>query len=66
VTAIAGGASVALSATDNVKLSGIEYRIGTGHYVRYSKPVTVAKGGTITWRAVDVNGNIEATHSHTI
>jgi lysophospholipase L1-like esterase len=66
VTAIAGGASVALSATDNVKLSGIEYRIGTGHYVRYSKPVTVAKGATITWRAVDVNGNIEATHSRTI
>jgi hypothetical protein len=25
----------------------------------------VLKGRTITWRAVDVNGNIEATHTHT-
>jgi lysophospholipase L1-like esterase len=66
VTTIVGGATVALSATDNVKLSGIEYRLGTGHYVRYTKPVTVAKGATITWRAVDVNGNSEATHSRTI
>jgi lysophospholipase L1-like esterase len=66
VTTIVGGATVALSATDNVKVSGIEYRIGTGHYVRYTKAVTVVKGATITWRAVDVNGNIEATHSRTI
>ena len=66
LTTIVGGATVALSATDNVRVSGIEYRLGTGHYVRYTKPVTVAKGATITWRAVDVNGNIEATHSRTI
>ena len=66
VTTIVGGATVALSATDNAKVSGIEYRLGTGRFVRYTKPVTVAKGVTITWRAVDVNGNIEATHSRTI
>jgi hypothetical protein len=66
VTPIVGGAKVALSATDNVKVSGIEYRIGTGHYIRYAKAVTVATGATITWRAVDVNGNVEATHSRTI
>jgi hypothetical protein len=28
--------------------------------------VTVATGKTITWRAVDVNGNIEATQSRKI
>jgi hypothetical protein len=66
VSTIVGGATVALSATDNVKVSGIEYRIGTGHYIRYTTPVTVAKGATITWRSVDVDGNIEATHSRTI
>jgi hypothetical protein len=27
--------------------------------------VTVLTGRTITWRAVDLNGNIEATHTHT-
>ena len=66
VTTVTGGASVTLSATDNVKVSGIEYRIGTGHYVRYVKPVVVTSGATITWRAVDVNGNTEPTHSRTI
>lgn len=66
VTPIAGGATVALSATDNVKVSGIEYRLGKGSYNRYTGPLTVATGATITWRAVDVNGNIEAGHSQTI
>jgi hypothetical protein len=47
-------------------VSGIEYRIGSGHYIRYTAPVTVVTGKTITWRAVDVNGNIEATQSRTI
>jgi hypothetical protein len=27
--------------------------------------VALAPGATITWRAVDVNGNVEATQSHT-
>ena len=65
VTPIVGGASVSLSATDDVKVSGIEYRIGKGHWLRYTKPVSVATGRTITWRAVDVNGNCEATQSLT-
>jgi lysophospholipase L1-like esterase len=65
-TPVSGGASVSLSATDNAGVSGIEYRIGAGAYKRYTAPVTVATGKTITWRAVDVNGNTEASHSHTV
>lgn len=65
-TPVSGGASVSISATDAAGVSGIEYRIGSGFYKRYTGPVTVATGKTITWRAVDVNGNIEATHSHTV
>jgi|CXWL01.1.fsa_nt_gi lysophospholipase L1-like esterase len=60
-----GGISVSLIATDNVAVSGIEYRIGAGAWARYTAPVFVADGATITYRAVDVNGNIEATHSLT-
>lgn len=66
VTPVTGGASVALAATDNVKVSGIEYKLGSGHYRRYTGAVKVSTASTITWRAVDVNGNIEATHSRTI
>jgi hypothetical protein len=62
---VTGGVQATLSATDNVAVAGIEYKIGTAIYKRYTKPVTVLKGRTITWRAVDVNGNIEATHTHT-
>jgi lysophospholipase L1-like esterase len=65
-TPVTGGASVSISATDAAGVSGIEYKIGSGFYKRYAGPVTVATGKTITWRAVDVNGNIEATHSHTV
>ncbi|MGN6377677.1 MAG: SGNH/GDSL hydrolase family protein [Gaiellales bacterium] len=66
VTPVTGGATVTLSATDNAGVSGIEYRIGSGRYFRYAGPLTVATGKTITWRAVDVNGNTEATHTRTI
>lgn len=66
VTPVTGGANVTLTATDNIAVSGIEYRIGSGHYHRYTSTVTVATGKTITWRAVDINGNSEATHTLTI
>lgn len=66
VTPVPGGATVALSATDNVAPAGIEYRIGAGSYRRYAGAITVASGKKITWRAVDVNGNSEATHTITI
>ncbi len=62
-TPVTGGAQVTLTATDNAGVSGIEYVIGKGHWVRYTGPVTVLAGHAITWRAVDVNGNIEASQS---
>jgi lysophospholipase L1-like esterase len=59
---VSGGVSVQLTATDNDGVSGIEYKIGTGAYQAYTTPVTVPIASTITWRAVDVNGNVEGTH----
>jgi lysophospholipase L1-like esterase len=66
LTPVTGGDSVALTATDDVKVAGIEYKLGSGHYRRYTAAVKVLTGSTITWRAVDVNGNIEASHSLTV
>jgi hypothetical protein len=58
------GRTVTLSATDSAGVSGIEYRLAAkGAWLRYTTPVTLPKGKTLTWRAVDVNGNCEATHS---
>jgi hypothetical protein len=55
------GRTVTLAATDAV---GIEYRLkATGPWTRYAKAVRLAQGARLTWRAVDVNGNCEATHS---
>jgi len=62
-TPVTGGVQVTLTATDDVGVSGIEYKLGKGRWVRYTAPVTVLTGHTITWRAVDVNGNIEASQS---
>jgi hypothetical protein len=33
---------------------------------KYNGPVTVATGDRLTWLAVDVNGNYEATQSITV
>src|SRR5919201_461043 len=59
----AGGFLVSLSATDDVGVSGIEYRSGTGAYQRYTGPVLVTYGSSITYRALDVNGNASETSS---
>ncbi|HMA33520.1 MAG TPA: SGNH/GDSL hydrolase family protein [Chloroflexia bacterium] len=56
---------VLLTATDNVGVAGIEYKINTGAYTPYKSAVWVGPGDTITYRAVDVNGNVEASHSLT-
>jgi hypothetical protein len=57
-----GGTNVTLSATDNAGVSGIEYRLGAATaWTRYTAPVSVPAGSSITFRAVDVNGDIEAT-----
>ena len=58
-----GGANVSLSATDNVGVRGIEYKIGAGGWTRYVTPVFVMTGATMTYRAVDMNGNIEGTRT---
>ena len=58
--------SVTLTATDPQGVSGIEWRPEPRHaWRRYTQPVTLVSGQTLTWRAVDVNGNIEASHSLT-
>ena len=65
------GKRVALAASDNARVSGIEYKLaspaqhslGRLPFTRYGGPVLVRRGWTLIWRAVDVNGNSEATHS---
>ncbi len=64
-TAASGGLSVTLAASDKFGVSGIEYQIGSSAWTRYSSALFVASGSMLTWRAVDVNGNIEATHGLT-
>jgi lysophospholipase L1-like esterase len=56
------GLIVSLIAFDNIGVAGIEYRLDNGPYTRYTSAVTVPPGRIITYRAVDVNGNIEASH----
>jgi lysophospholipase L1-like esterase len=62
--AVRSGRKISLTAADAAGVAGIEYRlVAKGPWTRYTKPVTVPEGKTLTWRAVDVNGNCEATHS---
>ena len=60
-----GGVLVSLDATDDVGTAGIEYRLNLGPWVRYDGRFFLATGDNIRFRAVDVNGNVEATHSLT-
>jgi hypothetical protein len=53
--------TVTISATDNVAVAGVEYSLNGGPYQRYTGTFAVAPGTSVTYRAVDVNGNIEAT-----
>jgi lysophospholipase L1-like esterase len=61
----AGGTDVTLSATDDVGVAGIEYALNGGGYQRYAGTFTVPAGTSVVYRAVDVNGNVEATHTLT-
>jgi lysophospholipase L1-like esterase len=63
-SATVGGGTVTLSATDDAGVAGIEYRLGGG-WTRYTGPVALAPGTTLTYRAVDVNGNVEAAKAAT-
>ena len=58
----AGGTAVTLSATDDVGVAGIEYSLNGSAYQRYAGTFTVPAGASVLYRAVDVNGNVEATH----
>jgi lysophospholipase L1-like esterase len=62
-TFASNAAQVSLSASDDVGVEGIEYKIDTGPYVTFGAPFNVGSGHSFAWRAVDVNGNIEATHT---
>jgi lysophospholipase L1-like esterase len=61
----AGGTDVTLSAIDGAGVAGIEYALNGGAYQRYAGTFTVSVGTTVIYRAVDVNGNVEATHTLT-
>jgi lysophospholipase L1-like esterase len=56
-----GGIVVTLTATDDVGVAGIEYRLNLGLWQRYTGPLFLAAGSNIRFRAVDVNGNTETT-----
>lgn len=56
-----GGRLVSITAVDDAGPAGVEYRLGGGPYTRYAGPLTLAPGQQLVWRAVDVNGNVEAT-----
>jgi lysophospholipase L1-like esterase len=61
----AGGTTVTLSAIDDTAVAGIEYSLNGGAYQRYQDPFRVAIATAVTYRAVDVNGNVEATNALT-
>ncbi len=57
---------VRLTATDPQGVSGIQWSTKPRYaWRRYTRPVTIVRGQKLTWRAVDVNGNVEASHSLT-
>ena len=60
-TATVAAGVITLAATDNVGVAGIEYSLNDAPYQRYTGTFAVASGTLVTYRAVDVNGNIEAT-----
>jgi hypothetical protein len=56
---------VAISATDNIGVAGIEVRSPSSSWTRYAGPFGLSTGASADYRAVDVNGNIEASHTIT-
>ena len=63
---VEGGTWVILAAVDDViAVAGIEFRLDLGPWQRYAGPFVLVTGSNIRFRAVDVNGNIEATHELT-
>jgi lysophospholipase L1-like esterase len=58
---VEGGLVVTLEATDDIGVAGVEYRLDLGPWQRYTGPFLLPTGSNIRFRAVDVNGNTEAT-----
>jgi lysophospholipase L1-like esterase len=56
------GSDVTLRATDDAGVSGIEYRVDASRFRRYDGPFALRSGRELRFRAVDVNGNVEATN----
>ena len=58
--------SLLISST-STDLAGIEYNMngGVGAWTRYTGPISVSSGATVTYRSVDVNGNVEASNQIT-
>jgi lysophospholipase L1-like esterase len=56
---------VSISATDDAGVAGVEYRLGGASWTRYTGPVRLTPGATLTYRAVDVNGNSEVPQTLT-
>lgn len=63
---VAGGISLSISATDPQGVAGIEYRLNGGNWTRYTAPLSLTTASTVVYRAVDVNGNIEAARAATL
>ncbi|MEX1195700.1 MAG: SGNH/GDSL hydrolase family protein [Dehalococcoidia bacterium] len=61
-SASGGLAAVSFSASDAAGALGVEYHTG-GAWQTFDTPVNMAAGTMFTWRAVDDNGNVEATQS---
>jgi hypothetical protein len=59
------GGMLTVSASDNAGVSGIELRSPGGSWAPYTGPVALVPGQSVDERAVDVNGNIEASHTIT-
>jgi lysophospholipase L1-like esterase len=64
-SAVVSDSTATITASDNVGVRGVEYRLAAGGWTRYTGPVLLAPGTTLTWRAIDVNGNTEATQTTT-
>ena len=57
---------ITLRASDDVGVSGIEYRTTPTTWLRYTAPFLLAANETLIYRAVDVNGNIEGSHADVV
>ena len=65
VQQLSGATRVTLAGRDAAGIAGLEYRVASGPYTRYTGAIDLPPGGTLVYRAVDRNGNVSATWSLT-